>query len=145
MSLPQSVVRPISNLPQSNLALFQVPDPVLAGTIIRIIPVLLVIFVIIEFHALNDMIAEPDADIGVRWDVSGRRGRASAHGEPRHGVKPVGEVDFIGGLALDPGPTVSLPAAGEGQMNAIRLGLCPTDADEPAVVGNSTSNGDADK
>ena len=76
---------------------------------------------IVEFHALNDMIAEPDADIGVRLDVSGRRGRASAHGEPRHGVKPAGEVDFVGGPALDPGPTVALLAAGEGQMNATRL------------------------
>jgi hypothetical protein len=38
-----------------------VPEPVLAGAIIRIIPVLLVIFVIVEFHPLNDMIAESDA------------------------------------------------------------------------------------
>ena len=108
-----------------------------AGTIIRIIPVLLVIFVIVEFHALNDMIAEPDADIGVRLDVSGRRGGASAHGEPRHGVKPAGEVDFIGGPALDPGPAVHLPAAGEGQMNAVGLGLCRTDARELAIVRGS--------
>jgi hypothetical protein len=43
---------------------------VLAGTIIGIIPIPFVIFVIIEFHALNDVIAEPDADIGVRVDVA---------------------------------------------------------------------------
>ena len=109
----------------------------LAGTIIRIIPVLLVIFVIVEFHALNDMIAEPDADIGVRLDVSGHRGRAAAHGEPRHGVKPAGEIDFVGGPALDPGPAVPLPAAGEGQMNAVGLGLCRTDARELAIVRGS--------
>jgi hypothetical protein len=30
-----------------------------------------VVFVIIEFHALHDMIAEPDADIGVRWMLVG--------------------------------------------------------------------------
>ena len=110
----------------------------LAGTIIRIIPVLLVIFVIVEFHALNDMIAEPDADIGVRLDVARHRGSAAAHGEPCNGVKPARQVGLIRRAALDPGPAVPLPAAGEGQMNATRLGLCPTDADEPAVVGSST-------
>ena len=67
--------------------------PVLAGAIIRIIPVLLVIFVIVEFHALNDVIAEPDTDIGVRLDVVRRRCRAAAHSEPRHGVKPAGKAE----------------------------------------------------
>jgi len=42
----------------------------LAGTIIGIIPISFVIFVIIEFHALNDVIAEPDTDIGMRVDVA---------------------------------------------------------------------------
>ena len=42
----------------------------LAGTIIRIIPIPFVIFVIVEFHALNDVIAEPNADIRVRVDVA---------------------------------------------------------------------------
>ena len=41
----------------------------LAGTIIGIIPVLLMIPVIDEFHALNDMVTEPDTDIGVRLYV----------------------------------------------------------------------------
>ena len=43
----------------------------LAGTIIGIIPVLLMIPVIVEFHALNDMVTEPDTDIGVRLYVAG--------------------------------------------------------------------------
>ena len=103
------------------------------------------IFVIVEFHALNDVIAEPDTDIGVRLDVGGCRGRAAAHGELCDGVKPAGEVDFVGGPALDPGPAVSLPAAGEGQMNATRLGFCRTDADEPAVVGSSIGDRKADE
>jgi hypothetical protein len=60
-------------------------------------------------------------------------------------MKAEGEVDFIGCPALDPGPTVSLPAAGEGQMNATRLSLCRTDAHEPAVIGSSTGNRDANK
>ena len=72
----------------------------LASTIIRIIPVLLVILVIVEFHALNDVIAEPDTDIGVRLDVGGCRGRAATHGDPRHRVKPAGEVDLVRGPAL---------------------------------------------
>jgi hypothetical protein len=38
----------------------------LAGTIISIVPVLLANRMIIEFHAMNDMIAEPDTDIGMR-------------------------------------------------------------------------------
>ena len=42
----------------------------LAGTIISIIPILLAHRVIIEFHALNDMVSEPDADIGVRLYVA---------------------------------------------------------------------------
>jgi len=66
----------------------------LAGTIIRIIPVLRVIFVIVKFHTLDDVIAEPDTDIDVRLDVGGRRGRAAAHGEPRHRVKPAGGGSF---------------------------------------------------
>src|SRR6516165_12838190 len=91
------------------------------------------------------MIPESDTDIGVRLDVTGHRGHAAAHGEPCNGVKPAGEVDFVGGPALDPGPAKTLPAAGEGQMNATGLGLCRTDADEPAVVGSSTGDGEADK
>ena len=111
--------------------------PVLAGTIIRIIPVLLVIFVIVEFHALNDMIAEPDAEIGVRLDVARHRDGAAAHGQPCDGVKAARQLDFVGCPALDPGPAVSLPAAGKGQMNAVGLGLCRTDARELAIVRGS--------
>ena len=43
----------------------------LAGTIISIVPILLAHRVIIEFHALDDMVTEPDADIGVRLYVAG--------------------------------------------------------------------------
>src|SRR5215469_6603918 len=60
-------------------------------------------------------------------------------------MKAAGEVDFIGCAALDPGPAVALPAAREGQMNATRLGFCRTDADEPAVMGTSTGDRDANK
>jgi hypothetical protein len=41
----------------------------LAGTIIGITPVLLMIPMVVEFHALNDMVTEPDTDIGVRLYV----------------------------------------------------------------------------
>ena len=67
-----------------------------ASTVIGIIPILLVGFMIVEFHALNDVIAEPDADIGVRFDVARRQDRTAAHGEPCHRVKPTGEVDLVG-------------------------------------------------
>jgi hypothetical protein len=100
------------------------------------------IFVIVEFHPLNDMVPEPDADIGVRLDVARGRGRATAHGYPRHGAKPDGQVDFVGCPGLYPGPAEPLAVAGEGQMNAIGLGLCRTDAHEPAIVRSGT--GDAD-
>ena len=43
----------------------------LAGAIISIIPIVSANRVIIEFHALNDMVSEPDADIGVRLYVAG--------------------------------------------------------------------------
>jgi hypothetical protein len=42
----------------------------LAGTIIGIIPILLAYRVIVEFHALNNMVAEPDTDISVRLNVA---------------------------------------------------------------------------
>jgi hypothetical protein len=42
----------------------------LAGTIISIVPVLLANRMIIEFHAVNDMITEPDTDIGMRLYVA---------------------------------------------------------------------------
>jgi hypothetical protein len=41
----------------------------LASTIVGIIPILFVIFVIVEFHALNDMIVKPDTDTSLRRDV----------------------------------------------------------------------------
>jgi len=104
----------------------------------------LVIFVIVEFHALNDMIAEPDAEIGVRLDVAPHCGRAAAHSEPCDGVKPAGKVDFVRCSVPDPRPAVSLPPAGEGQINAIGLGLCRTDSHEPPFVHSST-DGDASK
>ena len=59
--------------------------PLLAGTIIGIIPILLVAFVIIEFHALNDVIAEPHTDISMRLNIARRRCCAATHGEPRYG------------------------------------------------------------
>ena len=67
------------------------------------------------------------------------------HSELCHRVKPARKVDFIRCSALDPGPAVSLPAAGEGQVNATRLGLCRTDTDEPTVVGSSAGDRDADE
>ena len=42
----------------------------LASAIIGIIPIVLANRVIIEFHALNDMVAEPDTDIRVRLCVT---------------------------------------------------------------------------
>jgi hypothetical protein len=96
------------------------------------------IFVIVEFHPLNDMIPEPDADVRVRLDVARGRGRAAAHSYPCHGAKPAGQVDFVGCPAFDPGPAEPLAIAEEGQINAIGLGLCRTDAHEPAVVRSST-------
>ena len=55
-----------------------------ASTVIGIIPILLVGFMIVEFHALNDVIAEPDADIGVglkHCSASKRRCRAYRRAE----------------------------------------------------------------
>jgi hypothetical protein len=68
----------------------------LAGTIIGIISIPLVVFVIIEFHPLNDVVAEPDTDISMRLDVARGRSAAATHGEARHEVKPAGEVGLIG-------------------------------------------------
>jgi hypothetical protein len=42
----------------------------LAGAIISIVPISLANRVIIEFHAVNDMVTEPDTDIGVRLYVA---------------------------------------------------------------------------
>jgi len=67
-----------------------------------------------------------------------------AHCEPSDRTKPAGEVDFVRCSAPDPQPAVSLPAAIEGQMNAISLGFCRTDAHEPPFVRSSTE-GDANK
>src|SRR5215813_4485345 len=71
----------------------------------------MMIFVVVEFHPLNDVIAESDTDVGMRLDVTRRRGGAATHGEARHGVKPAGEVDFVRRSAPDPRPAESLPAA----------------------------------
>ena len=43
----------------------------LAGAIISIVPISLANRVIIEFHAVNDMVTEPDTDVGVRLYVAG--------------------------------------------------------------------------
>ena len=58
------IARPLTYVRYCSLAL--------AGAIIGIIPILLVIFVIVEFQALDDMIAESDTDIGVRLYVARR-------------------------------------------------------------------------
>jgi len=112
---------------------------VLAGAIIGIIPIFLVGFVIVEFHALNDMIAEADADIGVRLDVARRRGRAAAHSHSRYRAKPVRKIVFVGCSPSDPGPGETLSVAGEGQIDAIGLGFCRTDAHEPAFMRSGDS------
>src|SRR6516162_8302080 len=106
----------------------------LARTIVGIIPMLLVIFMIVEFHALNDMIAESDTDISVRLYVARRCGCAAANIELCHGAKPGRKVDFVGRAALNPGPTEALSAAGKDQMDPIGLGFCRTYTHEPAVM-----------
>jgi hypothetical protein len=114
---------------------------VLAGAIIGIIPIFLVIRVIDEFHALNDMIAEADTYIGVRLYVARRRGRAAAHIDPRHRAKSAREIGFVERSAFYPGPAEALVAAGEGQMDSVGLGFCRTYAHEPAFM---RSGGSAD-
>ena len=116
----------------------------LANTIVGVIPILFVIFMVVESHALNVMIAKPDTDIGVRLDVVRCRGRTAAHGELWHGAKPAREVDFVGCSALDPRLAEPLPTAGKDQVNVIGFGLCRTDADEPAAMRNGTCDGDTD-
>jgi len=60
------------------------------------------VYVIIEFHALNDMIAEPDADIGVGLNITRRRSGVAAHIDARNGVKPERKIHFIRGSPSDP-------------------------------------------
>src|SRR6516164_8478502 len=77
-------------------------------TIIRIIPVYLVILVIVEFHALDDMITEPDTDIGVRLYLAWRCRRTSADIDPLYRAKAGRKIDLIGRSALNPGPAETL-------------------------------------
>jgi hypothetical protein len=60
----------------------QTPLLVLTGTIVRIIPVFPVIFMIVEFQTLNDMIAEAEADISMGLQVARNRDRAAADVKP---------------------------------------------------------------
>src|SRR6516165_5629454 len=82
----------------------------LAGTIISIIPILLAHRVIIEFHALNDMVTEPDADIGVRLYVSRHRDCDPTDIELWYCAKAVREIDFIARPPLNPVPVDALAA-----------------------------------
>jgi hypothetical protein len=59
--------------------------------------------------------------------------------DPRHGAKPTREIGFVGRSALNPRPAKSLSTAGEGQMDAIGLGFCRTDAHEPAFMRSGGS------
>jgi hypothetical protein len=95
---------------------------------------------IVEFQALNDMIAEAEAGINVRLQVARIRNRAAAHVKPGDRTKLAREIDFIGGSASRPGPVESLSATGEGQMYSVGLGFCRTYAHKPPFVcrGGST-------
>ena len=87
--------------------------PASTRTIIRIIPVYLVILVIVEFHTLNDMITEPDTDIGVRLYIAWRCRRTSADIDPPYRAKAGRKIDLVGRSALNPGPAETLSAAVE--------------------------------
>jgi hypothetical protein len=52
------------------------------------------ILVIVECHTLDDMIAEPETDIGVRLYIAQRCNRGAADTDPPHGTKS-GEGDRI--------------------------------------------------
>jgi hypothetical protein len=95
---------------------------------------------IVEFQALNDMIAEAEADINVRLQVARIRDRAAAHVKPGYRTKPAREIGFVGRSASDPGQVESLSATGEGQMYSVGLGFCRTYAHKPPFVcrGGST-------
>ena len=112
----------------------------LAGTIISIVPIPLANRVIIEFHAVNDMVTEPDADIGVRLYVSRHRDCDPTDIELWYCAKAVREIDFIARPPLNPGPAEALSATGESQMNSIRFGFCRTYAREPAFMCNGTGS-----
>ena len=100
------------------------------------------ILVIVEFHTLDDMVAEPDTDIGVRLYIARRWGRSAADIDPPHGTKAEREIDLVGRLALNPGPAEPLSVAVETQMDSYGLGFCWTDAHEPSLM---RSRGSADR
>jgi hypothetical protein len=95
---------------------------------------------IVEFQALNDMIAEAQADISVGLQIGQLRDRAAAHVKAGDRTRLAREIDFIGGSASRPGPAESLSATGEGQMYSVGLGFCRTYAHKPPFTcrGGST-------
>jgi len=71
------------------------------------------VFVIIKFHSLNNMIAEPDTDVCVGLKIARRRSRDGAYKDPRDGVKPARKIHFIQRSPSNPGPGETLPPARE--------------------------------
>jgi hypothetical protein len=96
---------------------------------------------IVEFQALNDMIAEAEADISVGLQIGQLRDRAAAYVKAGDRTKLAWEIDFIGGSASRPGPAESLSATRKGQMYSVGLGLVGTYAQKPPFVcrGGSTA------
>jgi hypothetical protein len=111
----------------------------LAGTIISIVPIPLANRVIIEFHAVNDMVTEPDTYIGVRLYVARHWGCDPTDIELWHWAKVVREIGFIARSPLNPGPAEALAAARESQIDSICFSFCRTYAHKPAFMRNRSS------
>jgi hypothetical protein len=94
---------------------------------------------IVEFQALNDMIAEAEADISVGLQIAQLRDRAAARVKAGDRTKLAREIDFIGGSASRPGPAESLSATKEGQIYSIGLSFCWAYAHEPPFMRRSSS------
>jgi hypothetical protein len=94
---------------------------------------------IVEFQALNDMIAEAEADISPGLQIAPIRDRAAAHVKAGDRTKPARKIDFIGCLAPHPGPAEALSATKEGQIYSIGLSFCWAYAHEPPFMRRSSS------
>jgi hypothetical protein len=105
-----------------------------AGAIVSLVPVFLVVDVVVEFQALDDVVAVAQADIGMRLLLVRQRHGLAANVDSADRPKAVGQCALIRRFSAGPHPAERSARTRELNVHSAGLRLGGADSHEPSIV-----------